>query len=206
MDENRRQDPYLEEVWVGHLQIAVLKWFDHNSRIFPWRETANPFFILVAEVLLRQTQASRVIGPYHNLTERFRNPKALAEADVSELRTWFTPLGLIRRADNLISTAKILQIDHDGIVPKDLEVLMALPGIGMYSARAVLCLAFREPVPMIDESSGRVLRRVLGIASAKPAFADNGLLRIAQKIIPEDNAREFNLGILDLGAVESSKS
>ena len=77
------------------LSASVVEWFRENGRTFPWRETKNPFYILVAEVLLRQTQAPRVAGPYLHLIDMYPDPQSLAQADVESLRKWFRPLGLV---------------------------------------------------------------------------------------------------------------
>ena len=186
--------------WTEALQRTALSWFSSNGRDFPWRHTANPFHVLVAEVLLRQTQAQRVVGPYQELIKRFADPRAQANADVDWLRDWFKPLGLIKRADLLVQAARILLAEHAGEVPRDLDALMKLPGLGRYSARAVLCLAFGEPVPLIDESSGRLLRRLLGLSHKGAAYADGQLLQTAEGLIPRGASRAFNLGLLDIAA------
>ena len=179
---------------------SVVSWFRCNGRDFPWRDTTNPFYILMAEVLLRQTQATRVVGPYIQLVTTYPDPASLAEADVDGLRQWFKPLGLVRRADRLVECAHRLLRDYGGQVPRDLRSLQSLPGIGRYSARATLCMAFNHPLPMIDEGSGRVLRRVLGLLDAGPAYSDIRLAEVAERILPDSHAREFNLGLIDIGA------
>ena len=168
---------------------SVVSWFRSNGRDFPWRETRNPFHILIAEVLLRQTQAARVVGPYIHLVTTYPDPASLAEADVDALREWFRPLGLVRRADRLVECARRLLGDYGGQVPRDLRRLQSLPGIGRYSARAILCMAFNHPLPMIDEGSGRVLRRVLGFLDTGPAYSDTRLAEVAERILPDSHAR-----------------
>ena len=139
------------------LAASVVSWFRSNGREFPWRDTRNPFHILIAEILLRQTQAARVVSPYTHLVTTYPDPASLAATDVEALRRWFRPLGLVLRADRLVECARRLLRDYGGQVPEDLGELQSLPGIGRYSARATLCMAFNHPLPMIDEGSGRVL-------------------------------------------------
>ena len=184
----------------SELAESVVSWFRENGREFPWRETKDPFHILLAEVLLRQTQAMRVVSPYLELITRYPDPESLAHADVTALRQWFKPLGLVERADRLIESAGILVREHGGQVPDDLEGLQALPGLGRYSARAILCLAFGSAVPMIDEGSGRVLRRVLALKNRGPAYSSRPLMEEAQRLLPESSTRDFNLGLLDIAA------
>ena len=185
-------DPTLAEL--------VVPWFRENGRAFPWRETTNAFHVLIAEVLLRQTQASRVTDPYVELVTRYPDPESLRLADLASLRDWFGPLGLVSRADQLIEAARIVVEEHAGQVPQDLVALQALPGIGRYSARAILCVAFGQPFPMIDEGSGRVLQRVLGRKIDGPAYSSRSLMTDAEVLLPVGSAREFNLGLIDVAA------
>ncbi len=182
------------------LRHVVLDWFSKNGRDFPWRNTNNAFFILIAESLLRQTQAERVVDPYLTLISKFPDPQSMAQANVAQLREWFHPLGLVKRADRLVETSKILVCDFAGRVPDRLEQLKGLPGLGEYSARAVLCLAYNIQVPMIDEGSGRVLRRILNVHSKRPAYSDRKLIATAEKMLPKGFARSFNLGLIDIAA------
>ena len=171
-----------------------------NGREFPWRQSSNSFHILVAEVLLRRTQAHRVVGPYLDLIERYPHIRDMAGADVTWLREWFGPLGLVNRAHHLVEAANTILEQHDGDVPKNLSELESLPGLGRYSACAVLCLAHAGAAPMIDESSGRLLRRLLGLSTSGPAYSDKDLFERAQSLIPRDASRRFNLGLLDIAA------
>lgn len=180
------------------LGASVLGWYRKNGRHFPWRRESDPFNVLLAEYLLRQTQAKRLVKPYLELTRKYPDAKELARADIAELRAWFKPLGLVKRADRLVQLARVLVDRYQGYVPKDLRTLTAMPGMGIYSSRAVLCLAFGEPYPMIDEGSGRVLRRVLGMHNKGPAYCDSSLMQITERIIPQDNCKEFNLGLIDI--------
>lgn len=189
----------LEEKGIK-LQEAVLKWYQNNGRHFPWHQTSDPFHVLLAEYLLRQTQATRLVEPYLELTSKYPNASELAKADVIELRAWFKPLGLVKRADYLVQLARVLVDDYQSQVPKDLEALSAMPGMGIYSSRAVLCLAYGEPYPMIDEGSGRVLRRALGMGNKGPAYSDSNLMQIAEQIIPQAFCKELNLGLIDIAA------
>ena len=186
--------------WTQSFQKAVLAWFGQNGRDFPWRNTNKPFHVLLAEILLRQTQAKRVVNPYLDLIQCYPDPRTLANADVNALRLWFKPLGLVKRADLLVEAAQILLKEHGGDVPRDLESLLKLPGVGRYIAGATLCLSFGEPFPMVDEASGRVLRRVLSMNSEGPAYTDTKLLQTAETLLPHPMVKEFNLGLIDIAA------
>jgi len=184
--------------FAPNLRRTVLNWYSVNGRDFPWRQTDSAYQILVAEVLLRQTQAARVRGPFLALIGQYPSATHLAQADLRGLREWFRPLGLVRRADHLIHAAQTLLAKHHGLVPSDRDMLLALPGVGEYAANAILCQAFGARVPMIDEGSGRVLRRVLGIACSRPAYRDRRLACLARSILPRRYVREFNLALVDL--------
>jgi A/G-specific adenine glycosylase len=96
--------------------------------------------------------------------------------------------------------AKLVVNNHKGLLPCNIDVLLRLPGIGNYSARAIACLAFGARVPMIDESSGRLLRRVLGLRQVGPAHSDYKLLEVAETILPKEQTCDFNLGLLDIAS------
>ena len=196
------REPNMGRIRGGSKELAasVVSWFRSNGREFPWRDTRNPFHILIAEVLLRQTQAHRVVRPYVHLITVYPDPGSLAAADIDALRQWFRPLGLVRRADRLVESSRRLLRDYEGQVPRDIRDLNSLPGIGRYSARATLCMAFNCAVPMIDEGSGRVLRRVLGFSENGPAYSDIRLAEVAERLLPDGYAREFNLALIDIGA------
>ena len=186
--------------WVSLLQCTVEEWFSESGRDFPWRQCSSSFHVLVAEVLLRRTQAERVAGPYLDLIERYPDTRDMADADVAWLREWFRPLGLVSRANLLIDAAKVIVEEHGGEVPRDLSQIESLPGLGKYSARAVHCLAHGGAVPMIDESSGRLLRRLLGLSNTGPAYSDRNLLERTEALVPDQTSRAFNLGLLDIAA------
>ena len=197
MAQNRRPR---DVEWVSLLQCTVEVWFSNCGRDFPWRHSSVPFHVLVAEMLLRRTQAERVVGPYLELIERYPSTRDMADADVAWLREWFRPLGLVGRADLLIEAAKAIVEQHGGEVPQNLSDIEKLPGLGKYSARAVHCLAHGGIVPMIDESSGRLLRRLLGLSSTGPAYSDRKLLVRTEALVPHETSRAFNLGLLDIAA------
>lgn len=186
--------------WVSELRQTVVAWFRTSGRVFPWRQSSDSFHLLVAEVLLRRTQAQRVAGPYVELIGRYPRAQDMANADLPCLRLWFRPLGLVGRADLLVDAAKSIVEQHGGEVPRDLGEIERLPGLGTYSARAVHCQAHGGSVPMVDESSGRLLRRLLGLSSPGPAYSDRELLRHAEALVPYEESKAFNLGLLDIAA------
>jgi endonuclease III len=191
------------------LQKNLLQWFQKHQRSFPWRKTRNPFRVLLAEKLLQQTAATgKVVQAYKTLVQRFRTPLALARASETELAAIISPLGFHYRGPELIRLARTLVHRHRGKVPTRLQALLALPGVGDYCARAVLAFAYALPVPVVDTNVARFLKRFWGLRAPMPAnpARNRMLLRIAGRLVPQSQARDFNLAILDLCAEFCSAS
>jgi A/G-specific adenine glycosylase len=177
-------------------QRRVLDWAAANHRDYPWRRTRDPWRVLVAEVMLQQTQADRVVAHYEAFTARYPDPAACAAAPLDEvLRAW-VGLGYPRRARNLRRTAQVVVAEHGGRLPDDLSALLALPGIGPYTARAVLAFAFERDVAVVDTNTGRVLARRTG-ERLTPARAQAE----ADAWVPAGHGWVWNQGLLDLGAL-----
>jgi A/G-specific adenine glycosylase len=182
-------------------QCAIIDWFLKNGRHYPWRLTRDPFHILIAEILLKLTGAWKVESAYRSIVERYGEPQTMTAADVDDLHRLLKPLGLHRRASLLVELAHELVSRFNGDVPTTYGELISLKGVGRYIANAVLCLAFSKKVPLVDSSIARIVSRCFGYESSKPAYADNQLWEFAQELLPEEDCREYNLGLIDLGAV-----
>ena len=141
---------------------AVLAWGAASMRDLPWRAERDPWRILVAEVMLQQTQVDRVIPKWTAFLEAFPTPAACAEASLGDLLRLWQGLGYPRRARNLQAAAVVAVDRHGGQLPDDLEALLALPGIGPYTARAVLAFAFERDVAVVDTNIARILARTAG--------------------------------------------
>jgi A/G-specific adenine glycosylase len=162
----------------------------------PWRSTRDPWAILVSEVMAQQTQVSRVIPAYRRFLLEFPTPSACAQASLGDvLRAW-QGLGYNRRARNLHRSAGIMVADHGGDVPRSLKPLLALPGVGAYTARAVLAFAFEVEVGVVDTNAGRVLSR--GVAG-RPVRSGEAQ-RLVDTMVPPGGAWTFGQALLDLGA------
>ena len=136
---------------------SVVTWCRSRGREFPSRRTGDTVHMHIAGVLQRRTQARRVVYPYAHLTRMDPDRESFSRVHVDDLRFWFKPLGFTGRPDSLVDYARRLVRDCRGEVPANFRDLQSLPGIGRYSARAMLCMAFNRSVPMIDGGSGRVL-------------------------------------------------
>jgi A/G-specific adenine glycosylase len=174
----------------------VARWGDGHRRDFPWRETRDPWWVLVSEVMLQQTQAARVVAYYERFLAEFPNPAACAAAEVGDVVRAFGGLVYNRRAVYLHRTAERIVSVHGGAVPADLDALRALPGVGEYTARAVLAFAFEHHVGVVDTNVLRVLSR----AVAGRAISAREAQDLADSAVPVGAAWAHNQAMLDLGA------
>ncbi len=178
----------------------LLSWWKRNRRVFPWRFTKDPYRVLLAAVLLRRTNALKVLPIYNYLLERYPSIEALARASGEELADVLKPLGLYNlRARELKEIASELTSKYGGHVPDDPEELMKIKGIGRYIASAVACFAYGKPVPVIDSLIARVISRLLGLEVRTP-YASREVLSAAEKFIRCGLARDLNLALMDLAA------
>lgn len=179
---------------------AVLHWAAGRRDDLPWRHTRDPWAVLVSELMLQQTQVARVVDRYHQFLERFPDATACAAAGPGAVVEEWAGLGYNRRAVNLHRTAVVVTEQHGGQLPDDLAALLALPGVGPYTARAVLAFAFERDVAVLDTNVGRVLARhggsPLSVASAQ---------RRADDLVPVGAGWVWNQAMLDLGALACTK-
>lgn len=176
----------------------LLRWGRTNRRSFPWRETSDPFRILVAEVLLQRSRGITVATVYAELFERWPDAASLSRAQVRSIQRVIRPLGLIQRAARLRDLAR--EIVEVGGVPNDEAALMALPGVGRYAANATLAVAFGMRTPVVDGVTARVYRRYFGLPSDLAPADDRALWDVAAEAMPRRGIREWNWAILDLAA------
>jgi len=165
-----------------YIIIPVLQWYSQNKRNLPWRRTVSPYRILVSEVMLQQTQVDRVISKYRDFLRQFPSIKKLATASAGDVITAWQGLGYNRRALYLQKTATTLRKEYGGRFPQDLASLKQLPGIGDYTARALLSFAFDKPVAMLDTNHRKFYSRLFhqdGVSS------DLDLLEKTQELLEE---------------------
>ncbi|HEY5231017.1 MAG TPA: A/G-specific adenine glycosylase [Galbitalea sp.] len=183
---------------------AVNDWFLRNRRDLPWRADGYPAWgILVSEIMLQQTPVARVIPRLNEWLARWPTPESLAAASPGDaVRAW-DRLGYPRRALNLHAAAVAITEQHGGVVPSDLDALLALPGVGQYTARAVAAFAYGERHPVVDTNVRRVLTRAIdGNAEAGPPSTTRDLAAMEAQLSANPlDARVFNAAAMELGAV-----
>ena len=185
-----------KRTWV---QRRLLQWYSKHRRDLPWRRTNNPYWILVSEIMLQQTQVDRVVPKYQAFLKQFPTLRRLAAAKQSRVITAWAGLGYNRRARNLHQLAKVVVRQHAGRLPKTLHDLRALPGIGPYTAAAVASFAFGAPVALVDVNVRRVLGRVHhGVAGPK-RLSEKRVWALAAQHLPA-NAVAWNSALMDFGA------
>jgi A/G-specific adenine glycosylase len=173
----------------------VLAWGGPRLRDLPWRRERDPWRILVAEVMLQQTQVDRVIPKWTRFLDVHPTPASCADASLGDVLRLWQGLGYPRRARNLHATAIRVTAEHGGSLPDDLDALLALPGIGPYTARAVLAFAFERDVAVVDTNIARVLARTAG-ERLTPKRAQAA----ADRLVPVGDGLLWNQALMDLGA------
>ena len=180
------------------MQERLLAWWDAGHRDLPWRRTGDPYAVLVSEIMLQQTQASRVVPKFNAFMACFPTLTALAAAPVADVIRAWSGLGYNRRAVNLHRLARRVVEEHDGELPRSVEALRRLPGIGPYTARAVAAIAFGEAAAAVDTNVRRVLTRVVdGPRSARPPA---GVQDLADALLARERPGDWNEALMELGA------
>jgi len=180
-------------------QIAIA-WFRGNGRDFPWRCTRDVYQILVAEICLQKTNADKVLVVFDKIVGKYPNVEAIANAELSDINQYFSGLGLFKRGSFLIEIARAIVNDYGGVIPRDREALLKIRGIGDYTANSILCLGYGEQLPLLDGSTQRLLSRVFNRKAEKPAWANRNMRDFMGTILPGNNARDFNLALIDIAA------
>jgi A/G-specific adenine glycosylase len=186
---------------TAKLVTRLMRWGEATRRDLPWRDTRDPWAVLVSELMLQQTQVARVAPRFTAFLEELPTPRACADAPVGRLVELWDGLGYNRRAVNLHRAATIMVEEHDGEIPADLDDLLALPGVGPYTARAVLAFAFEQDHGVLDTNAARFLARAVAGRALKPREAQE----LADELVPMGRAWAWNQAVLDLGATICTK-
>ncbi len=189
----------LESERLSDVRSALLGWFKEHQSDLPWRRNAGPYAVLVSEIMLQQTQRERVVPRFLEFIERFPTLDSLAAAPASAVIRAWRGLGYNGRALRLHRTAQSIVVEG-GVFPRDAQALRRLPGIGRYTAGAIVCFSFGEQTSFVDTNVRRVLRRVFcGEPHPEPSPKHDEWL--AASALPAGRAVEWNSALMDLGAL-----
>jgi A/G-specific adenine glycosylase len=190
-----------QPVQIQEVQTRLLSWYEQEQRDLPWRSTSDPYAILVSEMMLQQTQVDRVLPKYQQFLTAFPTLAALAAAPTAEVISVWVPLGYNTRAVRLQSIARQVIAEYEGRLPDTIDELLKLKGIGRYTAGAIACFAYRKQVATVDTNIRRVLQRIfLGLELTSPQLKDAEMLALAERVLPEGHAYDWNQALMDLGA------
>ena len=203
MTRRHLADPIdLDPSVASSVVAAAIDWFGEHGRDLPWRHTRDAWAVLVSEVMLQQLRVARTLPFYQRMITRFPTPASMAGASLGQVLDVWGDLGRYRAAAALHRTAGIIVSGHGGVVPRDVAELARLPGIGPYTAGAVACFAYEEPVAFLDTNARRVLHRVfVGVdvpdTTARPAQLRN----LASRLVPHERAWAWNQALIEIGAL-----
>ena len=183
------------------IQNALLSWFGKHRRKLPWREDLSPYRVWISEIMLQQTRTATVLPYFRRWMKAFPDIQTLARADLSRVLKAWEGLGYYSRARNLHRAARLIMKDRRGNVPKTLEDLLRLPGIGRYTAGAILSIAFGKDVPVVDGNVMRVLSRLFAFSGdISLSSTQHRFWELAGDLLPQRKAREFNPALMEFGA------
>jgi A/G-specific adenine glycosylase len=183
----------------------LLFWFHKEKRSLPWRKTKDPYRILVSEMMLQQTPVTKVIPYYEKWLKAFPDIKSLAGAKIDYVLRMWQGLGYYSRARNIHKAARLIVNEHRGKLPQDYGSLKALPGIGAYTAGAVMSIAFNKRYTAVDTNIKRVMARIQCLDISRSG-ADSGLVaRRLEKLISRKEPGDFNQAMMELGALVCRK-
>ncbi|HBI47845.1 MAG TPA: hypothetical protein DDX93_03900 [Smithella sp.] len=180
----------------------LLLWYKVNKRDFPWRYSNDPYKILVSEVLLQKTNVSKVLPVFNHFIQKYPTINELSVAKQAEVEKIIKDLGLIYRAERLISIAKQIAADYQSKVPSQKDHLLKLRGLGNYVSSTVTCFAFNKRVAMVDTNIVRLIERVFDFKSSKNRPRDdNAIWKFAEALLPIQKVKDYNYALLDFSAL-----
>ncbi len=192
----------LSRARISAFQDMIFSWWGEHKRDLPWRKTRDPYRILVSEVMLQQTQVSRVLPKYDEFMRVFPDVHALSRASTAQVLRLWHGMGYNRRALYLKKTAEIVRDSYGGIFPEDEPSLTKLPGLGRYTARAILVFAYEKDVAMVDTNIRQIITHFFykGKRQREKTISD-----MADTLFPRGRSWEWHQALMDYGALEMSK-
>lgn len=196
-----KYEAIIDRYRLERFQTSLLEWFSTQGRDLPWRRTRNPYAILVSEILLHQTTVQTVVPVYTQFLTRFPSIASLAAAPLEDIKAITDPLGYKVRGAWLKSIAETVRDHFQGRIPDTLDELMALPGVGRYTAGACLSFAYEKPAGVLDTNVARILTRFFSVPRNNTAEDWHRLWALAEAVVPTDDPWRFNQGLMDFGAI-----
>src|SRR6266516_3031673 len=196
-----------QPVQIQEAQTRLLSWYEQEQRDLPWRSTSDPYAILVSEIMLQQTPVDRVLPKYQQFLAAFPTLADLAAARTADVISTWVPLGYNMRAVRLQSIARQVVSEYGGRIPDTIEELLKLKGVGRYTAGAIACFAYKKQVATVDTNINRVLHRIfLGLEYPEPKLNNDQILLLAEQVLPDGKAYDWNQALMDLGATICTSS
>ena len=187
--------------WLAQFQRRMLAWFRRNARDLPWRRTRDPYAIWVSEIMLQQTQVVTVVGYFERFLAAFPTIAALAAADEQQVLRLWEGLGYYRRARQLHAAARVIVAEHQGRFPRDIQQILALPGIGRYTAGAIASIGWDAREPILEANTIRLFSRLLAYRGDTRKNAGQKLLwEFAARVLPAKTSGLFNQALMELGS------
>ena len=188
---------------MNDFSVRLIRWYSTHKRDLPWRKTYDPYFIWISEIILQQTRVEQGLDYYLRFIRRFPNVRALAKASTDEVLKLWQGLGYYSRARNLHEAAKVIIEKHKGVFPENYNEIIALKGIGEYTANAISSFAFYQPTPVMDGNVLRVITRIKGIKKDILSSATKQEVRKQlEQWIDRKNPGTFNQSIMEFGALQ----
>jgi A/G-specific adenine glycosylase len=190
-----------DSAWLRSFRRRLLAWYDRHARKLPWRRNRDPYAVWLSEIMLQQTTVATVAGYFDRFLAVFPTIEALAAADQHDVLRLWEGLGYYRRARQLQQAANIIVAEHGGRFPSDPEIVRRLPGIGRYTAGAILSIAFDAREPILEANTLRLFSRLLGFDGDPRSTAGQQLLwRMAEAVLPKRGSGRLNQALMELGS------
>ncbi|WP_376794437.1 DNA-binding protein [Thermogemmatispora sp.] len=198
MNESQTAQALNHSIDVSTFRQALLSWGEEHFRSFPWRQTPDPYRILMAEIMLHRTQALQVVPVYETFIKRYPTVASLAQANREELHQILYSLGLRWRIDLIQGMAQELMSRFGGQIPREKAVLLSLPGVSDYIASAVRCFAWNLPEPLIDTNVVRIIGRLFGLETRDSSRRSRLFKYLATILVDSEQPCRYTYALLDL--------
>lgn len=196
------ESPFFNSDELKTFRRSLLAWYKKHARDLPWRKFGDPYRVWVSEVMLQQTQVETVKSYFKRFTDSFPTVESLASAEEEQVLRLWEGLGYYRRARSLHAAAKVVVDEYDGKMPGDVVTLMKLPGIGRYTAGAIVSIAYDKPAPILEANTIRLLTRLTAYdGDPTKAAGQRFLWGVAEELLPKKQISRFNQALMELGSL-----